>query len=223
MNYFDHFLAKAKSSSSSLKLFVFAVIVFFSRCDLKTTGKPPLPFKYLYYTIRTSVRVSMLANKWKSGFSTLIRHIFTVNSSAYVFIGHHRWPSEGWGGMMNALTNLQCFNIEGKRTGGQINRATARTPAQICLLVSAKPTLVRHVACCCTGSVGVCVPACMSERPRFRCFLLPDEERGGGRERRMPRRSPRCKGGHFDFSEEVVSRAHLSAPRWFLFVSKMLI
>nr|XP_046263381.1 cAMP-specific 3',5'-cyclic phosphodiesterase 4B-like isoform X4 [Scatophagus argus] len=28
----------------------------------------------------------------------------------------------------------------------------------------------------------------------------------------MPRRSPRCRVGHFDFSEEVVSRAHLSAP-----------
>ncbi|XP_028987628.1 cAMP-specific 3',5'-cyclic phosphodiesterase 4B-like isoform X2 [Betta splendens] len=31
-------------------------------------------------------------------------------------------------------------------------------------------------------------------------------------ERRMVRRSPRCRVGHFDFSEEVVGRAHLSAP-----------
>uniref|UniRef100_A0A3Q3C422 Phosphodiesterase n=1 Tax=Haplochromis burtoni TaxID=8153 RepID=A0A3Q3C422_HAPBU len=28
----------------------------------------------------------------------------------------------------------------------------------------------------------------------------------------MFRRSPRCRAGHFDFSEEVVNRAHLSAP-----------
>ncbi|XP_041658350.1 cAMP-specific 3',5'-cyclic phosphodiesterase 4B-like isoform X2 [Cheilinus undulatus] len=28
----------------------------------------------------------------------------------------------------------------------------------------------------------------------------------------MPRRSPRCRAGHFDFSEEVVNREHLSAP-----------
>ncbi|XP_034558690.1 cAMP-specific 3',5'-cyclic phosphodiesterase 4B-like isoform X2 [Notolabrus celidotus] len=28
----------------------------------------------------------------------------------------------------------------------------------------------------------------------------------------MPRRSPRCRAGHFDFSEDVVNREHLSAP-----------
>ncbi len=115
---------------------------------------------------------------------------------------------------MNALTNLQRFNIEGKRTGGQINRVTASAPARICLLASAKPMLVQHVASYCTerGSV-VCVYASMSEQPQNQCFLLPDEEGGGGRERRMPRKSPRCRVRHFDFSEEVVSRAHLSAPR----------
>ncbi|KAG7227275.1 hypothetical protein INR49_000279 [Caranx melampygus] len=37
-------------------------------------------------------------------------------------------------------------------------------------------------------------------------------EAGVGCERRMIRRSPRCRAGHFDFSEEVISGAHLSAP-----------
>lgn len=85
---------------------------------------------------------------------------------------------------MNTLTNLQWFNIEGKRTDGQINRATASAPAQIWLLMSAKPTLVQHVACCCTerGSVSVCECMFMSEQSQ--CFLLPDDE---GREE--------CHGG----------------------------
>lgn len=115
---------------------------------------------------------------------------------------------------MKALTNLQWFNIERKRTGGQINTATVSAPVQICLFVSAKPTLLQHMSCSCTerGLVGG-VYGGMSEQPQYRCFLLPDEEAGGGRERRMPRRSPRCRARHFDFSDEVVSRAHLSAPR----------
>lgn len=37
--------------------------------------------------------------------------------------------------------------------------------------------------------------------------------------RRMPRRSPRCRAGHFDFSEEVVTGARLAAPGW-LFLLK---
>lgn len=124
-----------------------------------------------------------------------------------------------------------------KTTGSQIDRVPASAPAQICLLASAKASvrpaargLYRKRVCQCVN-----LYACLSEQPQFRCFLLPNEG-GGGIERRMPRKSPRCRVGHFDFSEEVVSRAHLSAPRWLfkvvfeifltfssLFVSKLLI
>lgn len=110
--------------------------------------------------------------------------------------------------MMNTLTNLQWFNIEGKKD----RRSDKQSNCECCspVLASAKPTLVQHVACYCTerGSVSVCECMCMSEQSRYRCFLLPDEEK-----RRMPQRSPRCRVGHFDFSEEVVGKAHLSAPR----------
>lgn len=66
--------------------------------------------------------------------------------------------------------------------------------------------LHRKRLCECLG-VHVCEPAVSVSM-----FLLPDEEK-----RRMPQRSPRCRVGHFDFSEEVVGRVHLSAPRWFLY------
>lgn len=145
---------------------------------------------------------------------------------------------KGGDGMMNSPTNLQWFNTEGKTTGSQIDGVPASAPAQICLWASAKAYvspaargLHRNRVCQCVN-----LYACLREQPQFRCFLLPDEEGGGGMERRMPRKSPRCRVGHFDFSEEVVSRAHLSAPRWLfkvvfeifisfssLFVSKLLI
>lgn len=111
---------------------------------------------------------------------------------------------------MNTLTNLRWFNIEGKKDSRSDKPSKCSSPdraGDVC-----QAYVSRHVACYCTesSSDGVYEFMCVSEQPQ--CFLLPDEK-----ERRMPRRSPRCRGGHFDFSEEVVSRAHLTAPRWFFF------
>lgn len=74
--------------------------------------------------------------------------------------------------MMNTQPNLHWFSIEGKRTDGQKNRATASAAAQIWPLRSAKPTLLQHVACCCTERRSAAVCECMCARVQSQCLSV---------------------------------------------------
>lgn len=90
---------------------------------------------------------------------------------------------------MNALTDLQWFNIEGKRTDGQINRATASpfpVPAQICLsvcqacVIPARGLLLHRKGVC----QCVCLCMCMGVRvsshsiSAFWCLMRREEVEG---------------------------------------------
>lgn len=114
---------------------------------------------------------------------------------------------------MSAQPNLLCFSIEGKGTDGQINRATASacSPDLVVWRLPKPAVLQREAQSPHRNTDCECECACVRERTQ--CLSVAWWQR----ERRMPRRSPRCRAGHFDFSEDAVSRAHLSAPRWFFF------
>lgn len=143
---------------------------------------------------------------------------FFVNSSAYVIIEIiDSRVKGGVGGMMSTLTNLQRFNIgawkkDRRSDKQQLQRLQPRSGwwrLPSLHWSGPRPATVR--------TEGVCERTA-SASVHFTAWW--------GGDRGMPRRSPRCRVGHFDFSEEEVTGACLAPPGWFMsfiFLFKVLL